>query len=258
MAARPKSDGALGKQGGRPERFDDRHLMSRDPHPAVPPPPEGEPLSPSARTAISIVLFLQIAAVLIVVFARGGAGIASGLQQRLRASVPGVRQYAQLLHNDLGYNYHLTQGGPEDDDCLVEIELNLPDGSTHAETIPDRGLTPPLRYQRHRMLAFMAAMAAGDPEAESRVPLAIAQRLVQETGATGGTIRVRRHMAQSPEEAASTDKLRGDPNSANYWSTVYDAQILVADGEVNLLKKASALERAPAARAADGAEAERP
>lgn len=237
-------------------RIDEVHPVSRDsapPRAAAPDagPQPYAPLSAQTKTAISIVLFLQIVAVLIVVFARSGNGLAaSPLQLRLRESVPFVRQYAQLTHGDLGYNYHFTQGGPEDDDCVIDVELKLPDGSTRKETIPPRGMTPPLRYQRHKMLAYSAGMAAGDPERESRLPQAIAQRLIDETGAVGGRIQVRRHSAQSAEDAGSTDPKRRDPNSENYWSTLYDAQILVDEGKAQLLKKASALEAAPAARGA--------
>lgn len=223
--------------------------MSRDL--GSPPTTPAGGLSPQARTAISIALFLQIAVVLIVVFARSGTGMASGLQQRLRESVPGVRQYAQLLHNDLGYNYQFTQGAPEDDDCVIEVELKLPDGSTQTTTIPDPKVQPPVRFQREKMLAFLAGMRINDPDGESAIPVAVAQRLIDESGATGGKIRVRRHAAQSMEDAASVDKQRSDPNSNNYWSTLYEAQILLDEnGIVNLLKKASALEAAPAARPA--------
>jgi len=217
-------------------------------------PPAAQWPSQGVRTVVSLLLFVHLFALAIAMTSRattvetefGPAG--SELLSRMR-DVPFLMRYLQFLELDESYNNAWTQGGPLDSDHAIEVVLEFKDPRADQLTIriPADRLWPPLREERYRSLALTAAALVGNSQRENILPQAIAEKLVGEHGATGGTIRIRRHFPQSPQEAASLDDAVADPNSDRYYETVYEARILVNDGDVSLLKSESPGTAAPAA-----------
>jgi len=207
----------------------------RDPKPETTVPEST--LSPGLQTFASFLIFVQLFAVVVAV---AGNESQSNLESTLRTRT--VRPYVEMLMMDWPYAYVLTYGpttGPMlDSNVWIEAELDLPGGKKETITLPKSDLISRQRMQRYQLLAAKSAIrVGGNATIESMLPLAIATRLVKETGATGGTIRVR--WKQLPQEA-----FRDTPAQD---STVYEARILVADGEVELLKREAASEAAPKA-----------
>ncbi len=210
--------------------------------------------SPGVRTAASLLLFVHLFAVVIAMTSRattvdtefGPAG--SELLARMRR-VPFLMAYLQLLELDESYNFAWTQGDPLDAVHSIEVELEFDDPNVEQLVIriPQDRLRPPLRNDRHHNLALTAAALVGRDDRENILPQAVAENFVREHGATGGTIRIRRHFPQSPPEAASLDEAVADPFNDRYYATPYEARILVTDGVVSLLKSESPGTSAPAA-----------
>jgi len=227
-------------------------------HDSAPDQQHGQPMdqwpSQGVRTVASLLLFVHLFALAIAITSRattvntefGPAG--SELLARMR-DVPVLMQYLQLLELDESYNNAWTQGGPLDSGHTIEVDLEFADPGADALTIriPEDRLWPPMRNGRHRSLALTATALVGSDERENILPQAIAEKLIVEHGATGGTIRLRRHFPQSPTEAASLDEAVSDPLNDRYYETVYEARILVSDGDVSLLKSESPGTSAPAA-----------
>lgn len=210
--------------------------------------------SQGVRTFASLLIFIHLFAVAIAMTSRattvdtefGPAG--SELFSRIR-DVPLMMDYLQLLEMDESYNYAWTQGGPMDAASSIEVELELDDPNSEplVTSIPGGHFWPPLRAQRHRSLALTAAALVGNENLENILPQALAERFVTEHGANSGTIRIIRHYPQSPLEASSLDETVSDPFSDRYYETVYEARVLVNNGNVSLLKSESPGTAAPAA-----------
>jgi hypothetical protein len=193
-------------------------------------------LSSGVQTFASFLIFLQLFAIVVGVLSNESP---SSLEANLRRV---VRPYIELMNMDLSYAYTLTYGpttGPGlDAQVEVEVELDLPDGKKETIVLPASNLISRQRMRRYQLLAAQSvARLEGNATLESVVPQAIAQRLVTETGATGGTIRCR--WKQLPTEAFRT--------TGEQQNTAYEARILVADGQVELLKREAASEAAPKA-----------
>jgi hypothetical protein len=69
---------------------------------------------------------------------------------------------------------------------------------------------------------------------------------------TGGTIRIRRHLVQTMTAPASSIAAERDPFDESHYQRIYEARILLVNGEVQLLKSDTAANVAPAAVKAKG------
>jgi hypothetical protein len=196
-------------------------------------------LSPGVQTLASFLIFVQLFAIVVGMTSNESP---SQLEAALRAQT-GLRAYLQLLMMDLSYAFTLTYGPMAipggDSQAWVDVELDMPDGSKRTEVIPPVGLVSRQRIRHYEQLARRSISYLGDPTLEGLVATNIAERLVRETGATGGTIQCRwRQLPAVPFERTG-DQTR----------TAYQARILVSDGQVELLKIEAASESAPAAGA---------
>lgn len=210
--------------------------------------------SQGLRTFASLLIFIHLFAVATAMTSRattvdtefGTAG--SELFSRMR-DVPLMMDYLQLLEMDESYNYAWTQGGPMDSATRIEVELEPDDNSSEplVVNIPEAQFWPPLRAQRHNRLSGIAAALVGNENLENVIPQALAERFVADNGAKSGTIRIIRHYPQSPLEASSLDETVSNPESDRYYETIYEARVLVNDGNVSLLKSESPGTAAPAA-----------
>jgi hypothetical protein len=196
-------------------------------------------LAPPWRTIISFLLFLQLFAISVAVLSNE---LPSPLEVGLRRV---VAPYLKLLTMDLSYAYNLTFGfngseaeAMQDTAYWLEADLKLPGGQAMNVVLPSPGLQPRQRYRRYERMAKRAAAALGTPSTAGALPGAIAAQLVKETGATGGTIRLlRRDLPVEPYQPYSAQPRK-----------LYEARILVAAGQVQLLKiESSKSDTAPAA-----------
>ncbi|HWA99907.1 MAG TPA: hypothetical protein VG713_15520 [Pirellulales bacterium] len=194
-------------------------------------------LAPGVQTVVSFLLFVHLFALAVGITSNESP---SELETALRNRT-GVRAYLEPTMMDLSYAFTFTYGpttGPGGDtQAWVEVELNLPDGTKRTEIIP--GTFPYLRQRarRYESLARRAVTMIGNPTFESMIPAAIVNRLVAETGATGGTVRCGwRQLPVVPFQPTGEQE-----------HTTYQARILVSDGAVELFKIESASESAPTA-----------
>jgi hypothetical protein len=195
-------------------------------------------LPPPGRTIISFLLFLQLFALAIAVLSNE---LPSPLEVGLRKV---VAPYLKLLTMDLSYAYNLTFGftgteaeAMQDTTYWLEADLNLPTGQPINVVFPQPGLEPKQRFRHYERMVKRAAAALGSNSTESSLPGAIATRLVKETGATGGTIRLmRRDLPAEPYQPYSAEPRK-----------LYEARIKVAGDQVQLLKlETSKSDTAPA------------
>jgi hypothetical protein len=211
---------------------------------------------PGLRTALSLALFIHLCGLAIAVLSN--AGPVSPLRARL-GMVPIVRQYYQLLHLFLGYNYQLTDAATLDGDLWIEVETDW-SGTTRPEAKmlrlaaagPDAGLT---KHQYRGLLdgtgSRIAELSGGDTESiEGLLPKAIAAKLLAEAGINSGKHRVRLRTRQllSMDDVRSPDRSLRDPLAPSRLLTLYEADVTFAGGELVLTKAASALETSPVNR----------
>lgn len=211
---------------------------------------------PATRTAISFLLFLHFFALGVAVLSNWSP---SPLALRLRR-VPGVVPYLQFLDMDQSYIglYNLHDGLPEDTDAFVEVDLKFKDGSEEHAVYPNKTLWPRQRRQHYARLAETAADLSENENLQSIVPQAIAAHVAAKAGAEGkkvrsGDIRVRRLLLQPIEAVESSLPNERDPYSDTYYRKLYEARVLLAGGQVRLLKVEEARDVAPAAGGAKSA-----
>jgi hypothetical protein len=201
----------------------------------------------TGRTIVSFLLFLHFFALAVGLISNW---YPSSLAAKLR-DVPAVEPYLGTLGLDLSYleRYRLTHALPDDTEHFIDAELTLADGTQRKIRLGAGDVTPPQRYRRYARLADTSARLVGNPSLESILPQAVAAGLLAEHGATGGTIRVHRRYLQGPQSIDSPIADERDPESELYNSTLYEARILKAGGQVQLLKTEAASDAAPAATA---------
>jgi hypothetical protein len=210
-------------------------------------PTPAAPLSPAARTAISLALFVHF-------FAVGVAALAytrpSELVQRLRTL---LAPYNQTLSFDLTYRtyptarLYWTHGAADDVDFTIEVEFRSPDNrqplATH--TVPDPGLAPGVRRWRYQALANAAGTLAGNEDYENAIPRGVVGGLLSEQGQTRATVRLRGHNLLTRENAASSRPADRDPFAPSRYTQAYEADAKLVGGRAQLVKSASARETAP-------------
>lgn len=201
-------------------------------------PAQGDPspvLSQEVRSVLSFLIFLHLFALGIAITG-SNAGLASPLQRRLHESLAPMRFYLQMLHMDLAYNYHLTHAEMLDIDHRLEVDLQLPDGATETVVLPDDSTWPRTRRRRYQTLGLTVASQIGNAQMESVLPRAVAGALMAQTGAEQATIRCRGHFLLSADDVGSVDPARSDPWNEQLLRTLYEARVLLTDGEVSIVK----------------------
>lgn len=213
--------------------------------------------SQGVRTALNFLLFLHLFALFVAVFSNAPS---SQLLTGLR-SAPGVRHYLQLLDLDFSYRFHLMVVDDLDMDFFIEADLVTADGTRKRVVLPDPDARPGVRWRRQERLAWQVARQVllarrGQSAGEAVLPQAIATTLLAENRATSGTLRCRGHLLQARPQAASSDPEVRDPFGESYYRTVYEAEVLVSEGEVLVVPIRERGETAPVSdetAAAEGA-----
>lgn len=202
------------------------------------------------RTVVSFLLFLHFFALAVAVLSNWSP---SPLSLGLR-KVPCLRAYLQFLDLDQSYIglFNLHDGLPEDTDAFVEVDLKFKDGTDEHVVVPDSNIWPRQRRQHYARVAETAADLSENEDLQSVVPQAVAAYLVRKAEAEGkkvrsGDVRVRRLLLQPMEAVASSLPAERDPYSDTYYRKLYEARVLLAGGQVQLLKVEEARDVAPAA-----------
>ncbi|HEV3138012.1 MAG TPA: hypothetical protein VGZ26_08905 [Pirellulales bacterium] len=212
---------------------------------AKPPGPQ-PPWSPEARTWVSLLLFAHLFAVVVAVTTYTRP---SGLQEQLHALFAPYLRTLHLAVLPVSYpfaRYHLTHASPSDVDFSCEVEFKDQQGSAERITLPDATLRPRVRYRRYQaMINAMGSLAEGEENEElgSILPRAIAGSILKQHGASQGTIRCRAHVPPAMETMENTGSSQRE--ALEKYRDVYQAQVFVSAGGVELLKKSTTLEVAP-------------
>jgi hypothetical protein len=201
--------------------------------------------SPEARTWVSLLLFAHLFAVVVAVTTYTRP---SGLQDRLHGLFAPYLRNLHLTPFPASYpfaRFHLTHAGPTDIDFSVEIDANKADGSTETVTIPP-DVQPLVRFRRYQALANATGTLASDELGEasaSILPKAIAASVLAREQAGGGVLRIRGHgLANENDMASLADLARAGRENV---SDIYEAQVIVSPGGIELLRKSTTLEVAP-------------
>ncbi len=231
-------------------------MSTSDPSPAA---ANGLPTA-QVRTLASFVLFVHLFMVACGIASRAATSNAAANLRR----VPGLGPYLQFLYMNLSYQYQLTYAEAPDFDHWLDLELRTPNGDVQRVTLPEPGMQPGQRRRHFQHLAREVSRLAEDPDLAGLLPRSIAARICLETGATSGTIRCRepdiakldRELSNSPPRAKSVEEFR-----AEYYRDGYEARIVMAGGQVQVVRVEAAGESAPAAkgrRQTDSGAARRP
>lgn len=206
---------------------------------------ELEPVTPSTAQAVaSLLIFIHL---FLVAIAFTSYSSASALQQRLLSVFgPYLKTFNFDVNRTYGAaaRYHLTHALQTDVDYTVEVDGKVK-GTVERVGIPPGGLWPRQRQQRYQALANATGWLAEDPVVQSILPRAIAGAVLDSLGAAQGTVRCRAHYLTPLENMSSGTPAQRDPYDPSYYKIVYEADVLVADGNVDLLKRSAAAETAP-------------
>jgi hypothetical protein len=202
-------------------------------------------LSDSARTAIHLAIFFHVFAV----------AVASISYTRTSSLLQSVRQvvgvYTQPLNFDLSYRaytparLYLTHGDPTDVDFHVAVDAQSPGGKASSTTLADASAFSGQRLLRYQTLANMTGTLSGTENAESYLPKAVAGHVLGRQSASRGGIVCRAHYLLERSAMRSPDPSQRDPFAPARYETVYDANVVMTDGQADLHKRVDARETAP-------------
>jgi len=180
----------------------------------VSPDPQGRP-SELVRAVITAALAIYLVGLVLTVMSNSGSG-SSALLRTIKGRLFSPWMVPMWL--DLGFDYRLTYGQPEDADHIIEVRptlgsrvgKNFPPEATNASgTRPQEirlpGAMTGERKARWRRLARAIAMTADDSDRESLLPTSIGAGLFDDLGTTDVSLRVlRRPLPERPQTAASS------------------------------------------------------
>ncbi|MBL9082350.1 MAG: hypothetical protein JNK76_11120 [Planctomycetales bacterium] len=213
--------------------------------------------APGLRSVITYLLFIHFFFLLVGIKSRTDS---SGLEQDLRAKVPGLRPYLQLLGMDLSYMFHLTyynnmpEAGPvdlSDTDYFLEADIPLPDGTTKTVVLPSSEELSGTRFRRMERLVH-AAGVDGEQQSDSAAIVAqgIARRLIQEhkcveqAKVTPLKLRFRRRLLPNwmlpAEELVRTGALKVERDAPVNFETVYEVLAVLAGDDVQVTRVGAA------------------
>jgi hypothetical protein len=201
--------------------------------------------SPETRSWVSLLLFAHLFAIFVacVTYTRP-----SGLEQSLHGLFAPYLRNLHLTAYGVAYpfaRYYLTHATENDLDFTCEVDVAGRDGASDKVVIPPNGLWPPVRFRRYQNLAnavgTLAAGADANEEYTAILPKAIAGSIIREHDAAQGTFRCRSVFLPDIE---AMGEIRAGRRKLQE-NTVYEAQVFVSPGGVELLKKSQKLEVAP-------------
>ncbi len=202
--------------------------------------------SVETRTWVSLLLFAHLFAVIVAVSAYTRPSV---LQERLHNLFETYLRNLHLTALPTSYPYarfHLTHAGPTDVDYSIEVDVERTDGSAATLTLPPTPLQPLIRFRRYQALVNATGTLASGEMGDgltSILPKAIAGSLLRRENATGGVIHIRAlGLADLAQMASLADVARAAEQNV---SNVYEAEVIVSRGSVELLRKSTTLEVAP-------------
>lgn len=207
--------------------------------------PDPQPLSSNARSILSLVLIAYLFGLWVLLSCPLGNEYMSGLHKRLGGLYQAVMGES-LAISVTGSPYYIHSGEPFSDDHLLMIELTEGERAGETVTINDQFASGSQAQQRLRLLAIYIALQVriGEDAPPAQFAKSLAAHTFQESGATRGVFRLRRHMFQPMDLAAGAAE---DADDASYFETVYEADVwLDRDGQVQVLKRSSLEHVAPA------------
>ncbi|REK12273.1 MAG: hypothetical protein DWQ37_12495 [Planctomycetota bacterium] len=223
--------------------------------PAPQPPPQW---SPEARTWASLLLFAHLFAIVLTVTSYTQPSV---LQGQVHALFETYLRNLHLTANPVSYPYarfHLTHALAGDVDFSVEVEAQHADGTTETITLPP-DVQPLVRVRRYQALANAAGTLADDQFSEGISTIlakTIAGSTLRREEATGGTIRIRSHLLPELQNVSSLEQIARAMREN--VTTAYEADVIVSDTSVELLRRSTTLEVAPAEGASRGASGRQP
>jgi hypothetical protein len=202
--------------------------------------------SSEARTWVSLILFAHLFALFVAVTSYTRPSL---LQDRLHGLFAPYLRNLHLTALPVSYpfaRYHLTHAGPSDIDFSVEVDAQESGGSTSTVTLPP-AVQPLVRFRRYQALANAAGTLASDEFQEANasiLPKAIAGSILKREHASGGVLRIQGHGLPNPDDMTSLEALARA--ARENVTSVYEAQVILSPGGVELLRKSTTLEVAPA------------
>ena len=198
--------------------------------PSKPQSPPGAQLPETARAAITVALAVVLLGLTLSIAGNSGSGN-SALVRTIKGRL--FSPWLVPMWLDLGFDYRLTYGQPDDADHLVEVRPTS--GGDAGKTIRLPGPAGGERGARWRRLARAIATAVDDPDRDGLLPTAVGRGLFDELGSQDVGLRVLRQPL--PDRAA--------PAAAAEPEEAYAARVRVVGGEVQLLKSEARGDVAP-------------
>ncbi len=201
--------------------------------------------SQETRTVASLLLFVHLFAIVVTVTAYTQPSL---LQQRLDELFDPYLRNLHLTALPVSYpfaRYHLTHALPADVDFTCRVRFDGVHGE-ESVVLPPAGLTLPIRTRRYQRLVNAAGELASSEEAVDAaaiLPKAIGGSILQQNGVPQGSLTLTAHYLPELEDMPAVDA--GDGKPLENYSNVYEADVLVNDGQVDILKKSETLEVAP-------------
>jgi hypothetical protein len=225
----------------------DQNMPERDSQPQLPP--------ESVRGFVSLLLIIHLFAIGIGLAAYTSA---SPVERRLVAT---LAPYLRTFNFDLTHVFpavarlHLSHAGPSDIDFTITGTVRLPDKQSADWTLPRKGLRPAIRAQRDQYLANTIGSLTDreSEEQEAILPRTVAAAELRRHSAKSGSFKVTAHFLQEIEDIGGSEVNRRNPEDASFFRDVFEANVLLGPGGVDLLKKAAKGEVAPLTGTTGGA-----
>ncbi|HTN75839.1 MAG TPA: hypothetical protein VL096_11355 [Pirellulaceae bacterium] len=210
----------------------------------------GSAAAPSATTqqVVSLLLVIHLFCVFVALStysALSGYMRPSALQERLLQLLAPYTRTIDLAPGLAPYHlshYNASTGASEiDDDFYLEIEVTHDDGSVERRSLNEFGSAFPDAQQRFRafaadMVFYQSREGAGAIEF-GEFARAAAGFALRKMDAEVGVLRLKRHMSQPRLLGDLEEGFPADPHAERYILTLYEADILLADGETQLIRR---------------------
>ena len=203
--------------------------------------------SAEVRSAASLLLFIHLFAVIVAVTTYTQPSL---LQRRLHELCDLYVRNLHLSAYPVTYpfaRFHLTHANPTDVDFSCEMTIDSAGPDAAPIVIPPPGLQPLVRYRRYQALANATGTLAEDAlddGAAGILPRAIGGSILKRRDAAQGEFRVRAHYLPEIDDMATVES--GDRAPLENYSNTYEAQVFVSGDKVEILRRSSTLEVAPA------------
>jgi hypothetical protein len=198
---------------------------------------------------VSLLLFMHLVAVFVAVTTYTRPSDSQLLVHRLFAAYLRPLHLTPVRETYPFARYYLTLGAPDDVDFACTVDYTAADGTPGTYTIPQGGLTPPIRNRRYQALANAAGSLAAEEENDefaNELPRAIGGAILRRNRVEKGIVRLRAHYMPELEQMAQVEA--GERGPLENFRNIYEADVFLSGDTVELLKKSTTLENAPVER----------